>query len=99
MDKVKVFLGHAKKQHFWVLWGLLLIVGLYSWYSAAGSLTKEFDDNKGVIEKHRDDMERVSNQQDHPNQPVIEGIQAQMREPQKGVQPSLAGCAPLLLDR
>ena len=38
MDKVKVFLAVLKKHHFWVLAGLVLILGLTIYVAAAADL-------------------------------------------------------------
>jgi hypothetical protein len=85
MDKVKVIIGHLTKYHFWVLWVLLLCIGLVSWFSASGSLTDQFEKFKADINTEKTNMESVVGTPSHPNLTVIEGMQAQADELRKQV--------------
>ncbi len=48
MDQLRKIVGWFKRQHFWVLSGVVALIALGSWWSAAGTLSKEFTSNKGA---------------------------------------------------
>lgn len=50
MDQAKVYLAILKKQHFWVLCAVVLIVSVVSWTSGASFYSKEFATNKSKID-------------------------------------------------
>ncbi|HEY5312775.1 MAG TPA: hypothetical protein VIK18_09655 [Pirellulales bacterium] len=49
MKDLKRYLAALKKHHFWVLSGLILIVGLSTWSSASRDLQARFDENRNKI--------------------------------------------------
>lgn len=49
MKDLKRYLAALKKHHFWVLSGLILIVGLTVWARAAKDLQTRFDENRNKI--------------------------------------------------
>jgi hypothetical protein len=73
MDKVKVFLGHLKKHHFWVLTGIVLIVALAGWQMATAQLSEEYAANVGKIKAQFDTVTRITQMPQHPNEKFEEG--------------------------
>ncbi len=76
MDQLKVFLAVMKKQHFWVMSGLVLIVGSVGWAMTTSTLSNEYKMNRGKIEGTFKDMEQLRSQE-RENQQWISGIQAE----------------------
>lgn len=62
MDQLKVFLAVMKKQHFWVMSGLVLIVGSVGWAMTTSTLSNEYKMNRGKIEGTFKDMEQLRSQ-------------------------------------
>src|SRR5262245_60831626 len=67
MDKVKLALKFLKKQHFWFLLGVVVLVSAYSWYSACGALITAFQKNKSEIEDRKSKAGNVSRIPNHAN--------------------------------
>jgi hypothetical protein len=74
MDQFKEFLANVKKYHFWVLCGLVFIVGLVSWYLAKSSLDRETDTNVTQIKSKNEEIKTVKNFPDHPNEQFVAGM-------------------------
>ena len=74
MDQVKRALIAIKKHHFWVLCGVLIVVGLTIWTSASADLKSRFEKRKTTLEGIRDQVLGVSKGGSHPNQGVIDAI-------------------------
>ena len=74
MDQLKVLLAVLKKQHFWVLSGLVLIVGLTGWAMATSTLSTEYKKSRNTIESTFKDLEQLR-AQERENQEWINGIQ------------------------
>jgi hypothetical protein len=68
MDQLKTILGHLKKQHFWVLAGLVLLLSLTGWYLASTQLAEEYATNKGKIENEFNELRQIVSQTNHPNE-------------------------------
>jgi hypothetical protein len=49
MDQVKVILRALSKHIFWIGCGVIMLVSMFSWYTARSSLKSEFDENLGKI--------------------------------------------------
>ncbi|TVS08401.1 MAG: hypothetical protein EA424_28645, partial [Planctomycetaceae bacterium] len=49
MDQVKVILRALSKHIFWIGCGVIMLVSMFSWYTARSSLKNEFDENLGKI--------------------------------------------------
>lgn len=49
MDQVKVYLGIAKKYHFWILTVVVLITGVVVWLKASSALAAKYDQDKKTI--------------------------------------------------
>src|SRR5215469_7463916 len=50
MDQVKVYLGVAKKHHFWILAVVVVVTALVVWLKASSSLARLYETNKRTIE-------------------------------------------------
>jgi hypothetical protein len=49
MDQVKVYLGVAKKHHFWILSAIVVITAITVWWTASSSLATKYDTDKKTI--------------------------------------------------
>lgn len=73
MDQVKAFLAALKKHHFWVLGGLVLILGLSGWYVAANDLATQYKTNRDKIESEFKELQAITSRTEHPNQTFEDG--------------------------
>src|SRR5487761_1284704 len=67
MDQVKVYLGVAKKHHFWILSVIVVITAVVVWMKAASSLATLYETNKKTIISAEDSVKKA-NSDDTPNQ-------------------------------
>ena len=77
MDQVKVALAILKKQHFWIVCGLIIIPSIVVWKMAVGSVDDQFDARKSEIESQLSKIQGIKSDTEHPNQKTIEAIEAQ----------------------
>jgi hypothetical protein len=74
MDKLKAAWLVIKKQHFWVIAGMVLLVSLGSWATATSSLTGRFNTRKGALDGKFKSVRSIPQQSNHPNEQTIEQI-------------------------
>jgi hypothetical protein len=76
MAKLKVYWAALRKHHFWVLCGLIFVVGLFVWLKATSDLQARFNDNQKKI-KSTFDILGVLGLPDSkvPNEKFIKGLQ------------------------
>ena len=75
MDQLKEYFGVFKRQHFWFVAPVLLILGVVVWFMASKSLTDEFSSNKSNVDGLLSKMRNVSGFEKHPNSEYHEGMQ------------------------
>jgi hypothetical protein len=75
MDQLKEILGVLKRQHFWFIAPLLLVIGLVGWMMANKQLTQEYERNKVTVNGYISQMQTVSRQQPHPNDEYKTGME------------------------
>jgi hypothetical protein len=81
MDQLKVALAVLKKHHFWFLSGLVLLVGLLSWWLATGGVAAEYEQFMSEVEKRIQEQQGIVQQNPaHPNDEVIAGFQAENKK-------------------
>lgn len=80
MERLTTVLAILKKQHFWFMVTLATIAGLVAWWSATARLSTEFDGFTAKIDKTYTELERVKNHPQHPNQTIIDGLNAETNE-------------------
>ena len=73
MDKLKVFLGHLKKHHFWLLTGMVVLLALAGWQMATAQLSEEYSANVGKIKSQFETVSRITQTPEHPNEKFEEG--------------------------
>ncbi|OYV85642.1 MAG: hypothetical protein B7Z73_13175, partial [Planctomycetia bacterium 21-64-5] len=49
MDQVKVYLGVAKKHHFWILAAIVVLTSVVVWMKASGALATKYEADKSTI--------------------------------------------------
>lgn len=67
MDQVKVYLGVAKKHHFWILAVIIVIVSIVVWMMAASSLAALYNTNKQAIDGAKKGLEETKRSPELPN--------------------------------
>lgn len=84
MDKLKQYGAALKKHHFWVLTGLIVIVGLVSWSMASKDLQARYNDNQGKLKQTfggLDDLQRRADPsvglERAPNEKFAEGLRTE----------------------
>jgi hypothetical protein len=85
MDQLKTALAQAKRYHFWILCGVIAVVGLGSWYMTQASLHTEFEANKGEIETTYTTAGQLTSQANPPNPIVHQGMDLRIRDLQQNV--------------
>jgi hypothetical protein len=73
MDQVKQILAVLKKQHFWVLSGVLVLAGLGTWLMASGKLADQYLQRENKLNSQRKEVQKIASEQT-PNQQVIDAI-------------------------
>jgi hypothetical protein len=85
MDQIKTALAQLKRYHFWVLCGVIAVVGLGSWYMTQASLHTEFEANKGEIDGVYSTVGTLLSQTNPPNPNVHQGMDLRIRDLQQYV--------------
>lgn len=75
MDQVKEFLGVLRRQHFWFIAPILLVVGLVGWMMANKKLSEQYEANKSKVQSYISQMQSVTSQQPHPNEDFHAGME------------------------
>ncbi|HVX14188.1 MAG TPA: hypothetical protein VHC22_23580 [Pirellulales bacterium] len=60
MDQVKVYLGVAKKHHFWILVTIVVITATIVWVKASSTLASKYDSDKRTITGAQDSVQKAS---------------------------------------
>ena len=68
MDQFKEILGVVKRQHFWIVAPLLLLVGIWGWMKSTKQLSDEFDANSRSVQGYVSTMDSIRNISPHPNE-------------------------------
>jgi len=72
MDQVRKALAWLKQYHFWVLSVLVVLIGLFCWWSASGTMSKLYAENQTTITSGFKTVGEVKNDQFHPNANIQE---------------------------
>ena len=73
MDKIRPILEFLKKEYFWVLTGLLAIVGLVGVTMASGKIGDDFQKFQTEINRRHSSLQSITGTHPHPNEKVIQG--------------------------
>lgn len=76
MDKLQDFIRVFKRVHFWVLTALCLLIGIGVWFVAKGKLNDEREQFVSKIKSASQKPPLVSRINPHPNDKVLEGMNA-----------------------
>jgi hypothetical protein len=74
MEKLRVFLEHFKKYHFWVLCGLIVLISASVWFFATGAVADSFDKEKKKIDTAINTAKAISSKPEHPSEAYIKEI-------------------------
>jgi hypothetical protein len=72
MDQVRTVLHWLKQQHFWVLSGVVALVGLFCWWSASRAMSSKYDANQRAITSQYNNVVAARNAPFLPNQAINE---------------------------
>ena len=67
MDQLKTFLAFVKKNHFWILSGLAVLIGLVVYLAASSKLTDGYQKQKQQIASTDNQVSPLLNGTEHPN--------------------------------
>lgn len=83
MDHVRKILGWLKQNHFWVLSVLIVLISLFCWWTASGTMRKLYKENETKISGGFQQVDSILRDPFHPN-PQIKNQQSkeydQLRE-------------------
>lgn len=85
MDKVKQVLALAKRHHFWVLFGVVVVLAAVVWFSASSGLADRIETRTGKLESQRKNVSGISSVSIHPNEACLEEIQKEYKKLQNEV--------------
>jgi uncharacterized membrane protein YgcG len=85
MDKVRVALNWIVAHHFWLLSGLVVLMGLGVWFMAKSDLSAQYQTNMSKIKTVYDKADTEANKPFHPNEDVNQGQQREIDELVKDV--------------
>jgi len=85
MDQIRKILAWLKQYHFWLLSVLIVLIGLFCWWSASGAMSKQFADAKSQIEQGFSQVTGVQNDPFHPNDGISQLQQAENKLLQENV--------------
>jgi len=85
MDQLRKVLQWLKRYHFWILSVLVVVVGIFCWWSAAGTLNAIYENNQRQIKEGFTNLANVRNQSFHPNAEIIKRQQEQSEQQAKHV--------------
>jgi hypothetical protein len=85
MDQLRTALAWLKKQHFWVLSGLVVLIPLLCWWSAAGKMSKKYDENQKRITGEFSSIQQLRSDPFHPNSKIREQQELERQKQAKAV--------------
>jgi hypothetical protein len=80
MDQLKTFLDFVKKQHFWILCCLAVLVGVGIFLGAKSKLLKVYEDQKSKIKSLADGLGPLTAGTGNPNQNWINDVSGKTKE-------------------
>jgi len=73
------FVRFVKKQHFWLITPVLLIVMAAAWFMAAGEQKKQFESRKSAIKSEFGKVQSVKSKRPHPNEAYHKGMEEKIK--------------------
>jgi hypothetical protein len=75
MDQLKQFLAVVKKQHFWILCGLVVLIGFVTYAIASSKMNQTYVQTKGKISQTSTELDPLLSGTEHPNRDWAELVQ------------------------
>lgn len=86
MDRVKEYLAIAGKYSFWIVTGLVILVGAFTWWYSSASMADEYQTNKQKISQADSGVTQVVNRgARHPNEQYNTGMQELIAQRRRSV--------------
>jgi hypothetical protein len=70
MDQIRTGLAWLKRQHFWVLSVLIVLIGIVCWKSASGTIATKYDENQKKITTEFQSLATLRSDPFHPNKTI-----------------------------
>ncbi len=77
--QLRQVLGIIVKYHFWILCGLVVLIGVGTWLFATSSLARATEERRTQLLQAREQVSKVRSVANHPNKRVVEAIQREHR--------------------
>jgi len=77
--QLRQVLGVIVKYHFWILCGLVVLIGVGAWFLATSGLARATEERRNQLLQTRDQVAKVRSVQSHPNKRILEAIQQEHR--------------------
>ena len=86
MNKAQDIIQKIKRYQFWILCGLVTVIGIVSWWLATDSLAKTYTANKTKIEGAAGQIGTVKEKVQHPNEKWTQIYKLQAEKDKKEVE-------------
>jgi hypothetical protein len=86
MDQLKHYLRILKRQHFWVVSVMVVLLGIVAWFLTVRSLASERDEFQSSIASSYSTVQSVRSKQDHVNQHTLDQMKQLIEERRLEVQ-------------
>jgi hypothetical protein len=80
MEQLKTALAALKKHHFWALCGAVILIAPAGWWMATGSVVEKFDERTSKLDSSFNQMRKIGQTSNHPNDEVIEAIKEETED-------------------
>ena len=77
--QLRQILGIVVKYHFWILCGLVVLLGVGIWLYATSGLARATEERRSQLLQAREQVARIRSVANHPNKKVLEAIQREHR--------------------
>lgn len=75
MDKLKPFLAGLRKHHFWILCGMVILIGLGIWKVATADLSSRFETRKQKLTGDLSSVQQIKSNPAHPNDETLKAFE------------------------
>jgi hypothetical protein len=77
--QLRQVLGIIVKYHFWILCGLVVLIGVGTWLFVTSGLARATEERRTQLLQAREQVSKIRSIADHPNKRVLEAIQQEHR--------------------
>ena len=77
MEQLRTVFRFCQRQHFWLLSGLIIVLGIASWFLGASTVKEQFAANEKKYKASVSSVQTVNSKNPHPNDSTITGQRAE----------------------